>query len=508
MMVHEIPSPLAQAFWQGAQTGRDRLAIRSIDQEWTHTEFRIATESLAAALAAGGLCPGQRVVIVGGHGLPFILAHTAVLLVGGVAAPVPDSSEIEANAGLLETLRPHWILRASEGLPSSEGSRVAVSPGSLPGPRCHWRWHPVADGSTAAPDLGRPAVILCSSGTTGRPKAIGLTAAQVLRGVELWMDAWGFSPTTAALMFAPLHHVVYHPLVMGTLWRGACVVLPPDLQVRSAARAWQELHPNAVMGTPGFFQSLLHGRRPPPSSPGLTLIHGAAPMPEAQRQALHQAFPGARVFDCYGLTETASAVSVRGPNPTERPAGCVGSPHPEVQVRIVDDAGQPVSAGATGEIQCRGPNVITAYWSGGNGPVAPLTSGWLATGDMGFLTEHNEIVLVGRKDDRINVSGDKIYPSAIEDLLRSLPGVADAAVAGVPDPVRGQCVIAWIVAKNESPPSAVLLRAQLAKKLPPHFVPREIHFRPNLPRSASGKLLRRELIESRASGVPRPKPHE
>jgi acyl-CoA synthetase (AMP-forming)/AMP-acid ligase II len=292
-------------------------------------------------------------------------------------------------------------------------------------------------------------------------------------------------------MAAPFHHVVYHPMVLGTLASQGTVVIPDRIHPRAVLRAAALHRANALMGTPSFLQQLLLeiDREDARLPDLLTLIYGAAPMPPPTIARLRARLPHARPFNCYGLTETASALSVLRPEEMEGREDTVGRPHSGTEVTVRDGSGGVLPPGARGEICCRGPQVIDAY-EGGN--AAAFRDGWLRTGDVGFVDADGFIHLLGRNDERLNVAGEKIYAWEIERLLLEHPQVTDASVFAMEDPVRGEAVQALVVAETGLTESA--LRKWCTGRIPAAFLPRRIAFTGELPRNAGGKLQRDRLV--------------
>jgi long-chain acyl-CoA synthetase len=210
-------------------------------------------------------------------------------------------------------------------------------------------------------------------------------------------------------------------------------------------------------------------------------------------RSLAQHFPAAARYNCYGLTETSSALTCLGEGEIEGREASVGRPHPGVQLRIVDGEGRDLPPGERGEVCASGPHVIRGYYRAPEIDRQRFFGEWLRTGDVGYFDEEGYLFLLDRLDDLINVAGEKYYPCEIEDVLLSDRSVAEAAVVGVAHPTKGQVIHAFVVPSSTLPIDASALRKRCMDQLPAGAVPRRISVLERLPRNPTGKILRREL---------------
>jgi long-chain acyl-CoA synthetase len=222
-------------------------------------------------------------------------------------------------------------------------------------------------------------------------------------------------------------------------------------------------------------------------------VSGAAPLPGPVLLRLEE-LTGRRVFEGYGLTETAPALTSTLRSPVAKPSS-IGRPLPGVELRLVDEGGRPVEEGDPGEIVVRGANLFTGYWpAGADGPV----DGWFATGDVGYLDSDGDLFLVDRRKELVLVSGFNVYPREVEDVLAAHPGVQEAAVLGVPDPSTGEAVRALVVLEPGAQASADDLVAHCARSLARFKCPTQVEFVAELPHSATGKVSKARLRERSA----------
>ncbi|MDP6538926.1 MAG: class I adenylate-forming enzyme family protein [Planctomycetota bacterium] len=465
---------------------------------------------LATHLAGVGVGQGSRVALVLRNGTGFVTAHYAVALLGAVAVPLsPDLDERQRRA-ILERADVTCSL-CSTDLADGTG---AGSPGGMD--RTARIVLPASGASLAlrAPDgsvesleqtaaLARPApsapqdpaVLFFTSGTTGAPKGVQLTHAQVLFGLDAWVERWSFDERTRSLMAAPFFHVVYNPLVLGAHRCGGAAVVPASPAVGAVAAAVERHAVTALMGTPALMRQLAGERwsRRHDLSSLESLIYGAAPTPPEVIRALGERFPHAERFNCYGMTETSSALTCLGGREVDGREGSVGRAHPGVSLRIVDAEGRDLPPGEAGEVCARGPNVIDAYVGAPRLDAQRFLDGWLRTGDLGVLDADGRLTLRDRLDDQINVAGEKFYPFQIEAVLAAAPGVGDVAAVGVADALRGRVVHAFVTPEGEEDVDLEDLRRRCIDGLPACIVPRRITLLDDLPRNPSGKVDRRLL---------------
>jgi long-chain acyl-CoA synthetase len=335
------------------------------------------------------------------------------------------------------------------------------------------------------------AVLLYTSGTTGRPKGVTLTHDNLLstaRSLILRLDARQDDVFVGVL---PLFHsfgvtgTVIVPWLLGAEVTYASFVpdRTTDLILRRRATAF--------LGVPNMFRLLVRSKAPTDALRSLRrAISGGDALPPNIHDAFRQRF-GQELLEGYGLTETCAVVCVNVPG--ESRAGTAGRPIPGTQVRIMGEDGREQPAGIAGEIQVRGPNVTPGYFKRPEENAAAFTTdGWFRTGDRGILDAEGYLTVSGRIKELIIRDGEKIMPREIEEVLGCHPGVVDAAVVGEPDGGRGQAVVAYVV-PADPPPSADELRVYCREKLADYKVPRRFVIAPDLPRGTTGKILKRLL---------------
>jgi long-chain acyl-CoA synthetase len=285
-----------------------------------------------------------------------------------------------------------------------------------------------------------------------------------------------------------------------TLAAGGAVVLEDPFDAAESVAVVRRESVTVVAGVPTMFASWLaldDTEAPKDAFASVrSAVSGAAPLPDEIAAAFHQRF-GVVVHQGYGLTEASPIVTTTAVDDRDPRAGSIGPPLPGVEVRLVDADGSDVLAGDPGEVWVRGPNVFPGYWHDEEATTRVLTEdGWLRTGDVAVV-EHDELRLVDRAKDLVIVSGFNVYPVEVEDVLRARDDVRDAAVVGEPHPRTGETVVAYVVPEAGQVLDPEELRAACARSLARYKCPSRIEIVDELPRTIAGKLVRRELRETR-----------
>ncbi|MEU9578225.1 acyl-CoA synthetase [Streptomyces chilikensis] len=477
-----------------AVAGRPALAFG--DGSLTYGELAGAAGTVAALLR--GLPDrgaGRRVAV---WATPEL--ETAVAVVGALAAGVcvvplnPRSGERELEHILADSA-PDAVLAAPRArLPEASAGpeRLDVDP-----------WTRTALAPDTAGPLD-PALVVYTSGTTGPPKGAVIPRRAVAATLDALADAWAWTGDDLLVHALPLFHV--HGLVLGVLGplrRGGAL---RHLGRFDTAGVGRELNAGATMffGVPTMYHRIAEALpREPELAKGLAaarlLVSGSAALPVHDHERILAA-TGRRVIERYGMTETLMNTSVRA-DAGDRPAaaGTVGVPLPGVELRLVDDDGDPLpvpDGESVGEIQVRGPNLFTEYLNRPDATAAAFTSdGWFRTGDMAVREIDGSVRIVGRRaTDLIKSGGYKIGAGEIENALLEHPAVAEAAVTGAPDEDLGERIVAWVVpADPQAPPTAGELAGHVADRLAPHKRPREVRLLDALPRNDMGKVMKRAL---------------
>jgi malonyl-CoA/methylmalonyl-CoA synthetase len=451
----------------------------------TYGEAWAAAGRLAGALAEAGVTPGDRVALAVTKSPEAVLVYLAALHSGAILLPLnPAYSDDELDYILADAGPAAVIADPSRSrLPAARGAAWLTMDGSGRGT--------LGQAAAAAPSAARrrpapgdPAVLLYTSGTTGRPKGAVLSQANLAANAATLRRLWGFEPADRLLHALPVYHA--HGLLVGvnvTLAAGGAMWWLPRFEADAVVEGL--VHATVMMGVPTYYRRLLdHPRLDREACARMRLfISGSAPMPPALFARWEQR-TGHRVLERYGMTETLMLAS--NPLHGERRPGTVGPPLPGVEVRIDD-----------GEVHVRGPSVFAGYWKR---PPVIGAGGWFATGDLGQLDDDGYLTLLGRSKDLVISGGLNVYPKEVEDVLDDLPGVAESAVVGVPDDDLGEAVTAVVVPEGGADVDTEAVRRAARRRLAGYKVPKAVFVVADLPRNAMGKVekekIRRRLSSS------------
>jgi acyl-CoA synthetase (AMP-forming)/AMP-acid ligase II len=415
-------------------------------------------------------------------------------------APAPLDLRLGARdiADRIRLVRPELVLTIAEHEATiAEALRLAGCPDVAivsvdPDPHA---WQPVlAPRSVCAAD---PGLIIFTSGTTGTPKAVLLTRANVLACAEAVVEAQRLTERDRVLNALSFAHI-NAPIIalLATVLSGGDLY---TLRRFEPSEVWQAVAEHGITWinlVPPLIAALARHPRAADDMPRGTLRFvrsASSPLPPSTMAAFESAF-GVAVVESYGVSEAASQLTMNDVPPGRRFAGAVGWAR-GIELRIVGLDGADLPAGQPGEVLVRGPSVMAGYLDDPAATAAALRDGWLWTGDVGILDDAGVLRLVGRNKEFINRGGEKIAPRAVEEALMEHPAIADAAVVGVPDDTYGEEIKAFVVlAEGVEPPSLRDLRHFANSRLPVHARPRDFAIVPAIPRNPSGKLRRADLM--------------
>ncbi len=434
-------------------------------------------------------------------GFEYVAIQHGIWRAGAIAVPLAlthPAREIEyilddAKVGLVLTV-PEFADRLRP-LAQARGTAFSALGTQLPTPRR------VPSAKRRAPSKERPALMVYTSGTTGRPKGVITTEAGLTAQVMALATAWGWTRADRSLHILPLHHI--HGIVNAltcALWVGASVEF---LDPGDPARTWDRLASGEITfltAVPTIYHRLIaawdaadpttQARWSAGARSLRLMISGSAALPIGVLTRW-EALTGHRLLERYGMTEIGMALS--NPLEGERRPGTVGQPLPEVEVRLVDEQGAVVTAGQPGQIEVRGPQVFREYWGRPEETARSFKNGWFATGDVAVVEDGYYRILGRESVDIIKSAGYKISALEIEEMAREHPLVTDCAVVAVPDPDLGERIGAVVVPAAGGQLVPDQLRAWLKERLAPYKVPKEIQLVAELPRNAMGKVIKQDL---------------
>ncbi len=528
------PETMLHAFRATAARVPDRTALAYFDARLTYRQVDELTDGFAARLARGGFGRGDRLAVVLQNTPQFVIAVIAAWKAGGVVVPVNpmykerEISHVLHDAGVTalvchERAWDSYIRRAVEGSPvrmtftaseldlqTRDDTRVLKdltrvladdAEDLLAAARAE------AGPPPADPQLrsGDTALISYTSGTSGTPKGALNTHGNIAYNAARQDRALGLTEGATIFALAPLFHITGMVCQLSAGFTGGCAVaLAYRFEPGVVLDAIREHRPAYMVGPSTAYMALM--ARPDIRAEDFAsfqmLGSGGAPLPPAIVEDFRRRF-GHYIRNGYGLTEcTAPCASV--PPGLEAPVDpvsgtlAVGVPGPDTVVRIIDDQGRDVPFGEQGEIAVRGPMVVPGYWQRPEESAATMPEGELRTGDIGFMDATGWLYVVDRKKDMINASGFKVWPREVEDVLYTHPAVREAAVVGVPDAYRGESVKAYVSLKPGASVEPGDLIAYCEERLAAYKYPRSVELLPELPKTTSGKILRRELRQDAA----------
>ncbi|MFN9117745.1 MAG: class I adenylate-forming enzyme family protein [Gemmatimonas sp.] len=470
---------------QAALTYEDAAGVTT---SWTFGELEARSNRVAAVLRARGLRAGDRLALYLVNQPAFIDLWLACVKLGVIVVPINVLYREREIAHIVHDAAPVAVVTTAEQAALLPADTVPWDVGTL--------GQEAESASDARPavhaDSETPAALVYTSGTTGASKGAILTHGNFAANALALVQAWEVTADDRYLAVLPLFHV--HGLANGVhLWLlSGCHMTLVERFAQERAADWFLTHrPTLFFGVPTMFVRLLALPEDTAREIGAHMrlfVSGSAPLPAPVLEAFRARY-GQVILERYGMTETLMNVS--NPYHGERRAGTVGFPLPMTAVRLVNEAGEDVPDGTSGEVLVRGPHVCAGYWRRPEATAAAFQGGWFRTGDVGVRAADGYITLEGRRSDLIISGGFNIYPREIEELLTELPGVREAAVVGVKDAVRGEVPVAYLVCDDTVAVDrlASTLRAQIASfKVPRAFVRVD-----GLPRTALGKVQRHLL---------------
>lgn len=336
---------------------------------------------------------------------------------------------------------------------------------------------------------------LYTSGTTGRPKAAMLTHHNLLSNVEQSANTIDIYPTDNMMCVLPMFHVfAFTVCVLLPLYRGAALTILEIFQPKEVIDTIIEDRITIFSGVPSMYIVLIDAAKKDVKFESLRLaISGGAALPvEVFRQA--KELLNLPLIEGYGLSEASPVVSLNPINGVQK-EGSIGIPLKGVECKIVDENGNEVLQGETGELIVKGDNVMAGYYKQDEQTKETLKNGWLYTGDMARVDEDGYLYIVDRKKDLVIVGGLNVYPREVEEAIYKYPKVKEAAVVGITDKLRGEYVKAFVVLKDGQTCHSKELLRFLKEKIAQYKLPREIEFVKDLPKNATGKILKRVLKE-------------
>jgi long-chain acyl-CoA synthetase len=508
-------SLLVNQLFQVSQRQPEKPFVIEDDIRWTYADVTEKVNRLADALAKKGVGPGDRVALMFLNQKEFLLGFFAVLRLGAVVVPInlqlpPEdiffvlqnagAKLVLTNAGFAASFegKPIPLLVSNQETPALPSLEAAIEEGN-----------PEFDpGYTHEPH--RLAILMYTSGTTGRPKGVMLSEENLLGNLEGLQPVLAFSEEDRMLLALPLFHAFGLIIGLYATVLGAQLVLVPKFQPRKILHALVQEKVTILPLVPTMFNLLLEGATKVGVEAFSSLrycVSGGASLPAELLKRIESTL-NVVVLEGYGLTETSPVLAVNNPTVGSIPSS-VGKPLPNLLMKLVDDHGNdipwtPGERSAEGEILAKGPNVMRGYYGLEEETAQVLDAeGWFRTGDLGhFDPEGNLFISGGRKKDLIIKAGENITPLRIEEVLYQHPAVMEASVIGVPDSKVGEEILACIQFKEGQSATPNELKKFCREHLPSFMVPERFRIYDELPKNPTGKILKKVLRQQNPSLPP------
>ncbi len=481
----------------------DNTAIVTAEGQFTYSDLLRRSGQIATQLLKGGEgfdanglddLQEQRVAFLMPSGFDYVATQWGIWRAGGIAVPLcvihprPELDYVITNAGASIVVAHPEFEALLRPIAATHGLRFILTSERLP----------AAIAKLPDLDLSRRALILYTSGTTGKPKGVVMTHGNIQAQVTSLVTAWGWGERDRILHVLPLHHI--HGIInvlTCALWVGAeCHMLAKF----EAETVWERIAQGDLtlfMAVPTIYAKLIaaweqaSGEQQQLRSQACgkmrLMVSGSAALP-VQLLERWAGISGHFLLERYGMTEIGMALS--NPLQGQRRAGFVGQPLPQVEVRLVDDHGSAVPSGTSGEIQVKGPGVFLEYWENPDATAKAFQSGWFCTGDLAIVEEDCYRILGRMSVDIIKTGGYKVSALEIEEVLRTHPDIQDCAVVGVADPEWGERVCAALVLKDQAELRIEDFRRWAKDYLAVYKVPSRILAIAELPRNAMGKVTK------------------
>lgn len=458
----------------------------------TYPQALEAARSLAARLQAAGLSSGDRVLLAVEAGPLYPVGLLGILSAGGWAVPVYPEDPAPRLRWIAEDARCGWLVTDRAGFDVGLGSErtLTLLESDLRGAACGFR--------ELSLDPDREAVILYTSGTTGRPKGVVLSHRNLLVNAADVVAYLQLIPADVVLIFLPLAYSYALSQLLTALLVGARVVfLPNMLHPAYAVRVIQDHCVTGFGGVPTTFNLLceyLERRRERlPSLRFVMNAGGQIPVPTLER--LVRLLPHVDIFNCYGCTEIGPRATYLPPSEVRRRPGSMGKALPSVRLRVVREDGSDAGPGEFGEIVLQGPTLMKCYYRNPEATSRAVRADGFHTGDLATMDAEGFLYFRGRLDDVFKTGGEKVSPLEVEEVLIRHPDVLEAAVIGVPHKLLGMIPKAIVVPRPGRTLDEAILREWCAASLRRNCVPREIQVRDSLEKTSSGKIARARMRE-------------
>ncbi len=479
------------------------LALKCGDVELTYADLILNIEYSANKLIHAGAEQGDRIALMLGNSIEYVIAFMAITSIGAIAVPIDDKAGDERLNYIIKNTEPKFCLSSSSKADflhaiiqnyifklDADKIKISITP----------EINVQNNTTTKSVDENSPALILFSAGSTGLPKAVTLQHNHLMNIAKTLSEIIGMDSSHRDLVLCPMTHSGGWQRVTSTLLTGGCVVIPEGfITVTAVLEDIQNFGITGFFSTPPLIRSLLQSD--PEKIKSMTrnfrsIEIASAPLSSSEIKKLLEYFPTANVFFQYGLTECSRALILNSRENLNK-LHTIGQVTHGVEIAIADENGIFLDANQEGEILLRASDRIGQYWNNEELNDNKFRDGWLLTGDFGYVDEDHFVVYKGRRDDMINCGGFSFFPAEVENEFGILDGVKEYLVAGVADPQKVLNQIPWIFIVPHDPGKWSLKQflSFARKKLPAHMVPRHVEIISEIPRTPTGKPNRRITVQ-------------
>lgn len=502
---------LAAILRESTRLAPEQPAIITTAGTLSYAELDARSDAVAAGLIAAGLRPGDTVLLQLPNVPEFVMALHGILKAGGVAIPANTLYKAGELSWVLADASTRFVITVDSSAPEAaealrqtrpEGDGILWVVGQTPAggrPFSELSQHPLTQRPPFVQrDPGDTAILLYTSGTTGKPKGVQLTHFQLYMNAGAHIEAFAMGPTSRIVAVMPLFHALgLSGILNATIRAGGTVLLLPKFDTQLVLETIQAHGATHIHGVPTMYHSLLHFPALADydtSSLAFCGSAGAAIPAEIVDQV--EATFGVQILEMYGLTESGPVATINMPE--DRKPYSIGKAIPGVDIEIWDERKQPLPRGRDhiGEIVIRGHNTMSGYLNNPQATAAAFTDGWLHTGDLAWMDEDGFLFFADRKKELIIRGGYNVYPREVEEVLYEHPKVSEAAVVGVPDARLGEEIKAYLTLKPGQAGEPQEFIDFVKDRLAAYKYPRLVEIIEAMPKSPTGKILKKELSRS------------
>lgn len=485
MLVHEI-------IYQGHPEKTAFLGLQNI----TYRQLQQTITNYRNFFYQQGLRPGENVGLFSKNCVEFVYSYLAIISLGAAVVPLNFQLVPREIAYIIQNANIKQLITMTELELTADlanyGYHEQLTQLIIP----HFSITlPTLDLPSAPVPISFNENTLCTiiytSGTTGQPKGAMLTHKNLVSNAQAFSLVYPHKETDGFLCVLPMYHCfAWTVSILTPLLNHCSIKIIESFTIRETITAIRDNQLTTVIGIPTMFQLFTQWATTTDFSHVQLCISGGSSLPQEISEQFTKKF-GTKIMEGYGLSEASPVVSL---NPVDHIKYCsVGKPLPGIDVKTIDHENRDQLPGQTGELLVRGPNIMLGYYQLPEESTSALQNGWLHTGDLAYIDQDGYIFIVDRLKDMIITSGENIYPREIEELLYAYPPVSEVAVIGVPDKLRGTIVRAYIVPAEGHLVDKKLLQKYLQKKIAAYKIPREFIIVASLPKTSTGKILKKEL---------------